>query len=213
MIAISTSQKEALIAIDIQGKKKLLSMDSNCKHSENILLNIDKMLDELGSQLSDNDCFAVVIGPGSFTGIRIGIALIKGLCSGIDRPVVPIYSFELLACSFQKHRPATDFYCVINGLSGLYFVQKFNRAAQPLSQPQILTQSELDQLDGAKVCYAEEGISGCNTVTPTPDELLGLALEKQAQGQQVASKNILPFYMRKSQAEADLDAKESGKKN
>lgn len=212
MIAISTSQKEALIAVEIQGKKKLLSMDSSCKHSENLLFNIDKMLDELGLSIKDNDSFAVIIGPGSFTGIRIGIALVKGFCSGIDKPVVPIYSFELLACAFKKSSPSSNFYCAINGLSGMYFVQKFNKDALPISEPQICTLQELNNLDTPIVSYAEEQISDI-TVTPTPEDLLMLAKQKQADGKTISAKNLTPFYMRKSQAEADLDAKKNGKKN
>ena len=74
MIAICSAMKEALIGVDIDGKKGECNLDSSCKHSENILPNLDKLLQNLDTTLADNDAYAVVVGPGSFTGIRIGIS-------------------------------------------------------------------------------------------------------------------------------------------
>ena len=124
MIAISTAYKEALIAIDIDGRVNTSSLPSNCKHSENMLLTIDKMLDEMGKEFNENKEFAVVIGAGSFTGIRIGISLVKGLLAGDnDKKVVPLTTFDLMAYSYtKKFAPKEEFACIINGLSGYYFV-------------------------------------------------------------------------------------------
>ena len=116
MIAISTAYKEALIAVEINNKKAFTQLDANCKHSENILKSLNSLLEEQNLSIKDNDKFAVVVGPGSFTGIRIGIALVKGFVSGLDKiSVLPLTTFDLMAYSYVKYEnPKNDFICVIN---------------------------------------------------------------------------------------------------
>ncbi len=66
-------------------------------HSEKLLKQIDLLLVEAGWQLQDLDLLAAVSGPGSFTGLRIGIATVKGLAQVLGKPVVGISSLQMLA--------------------------------------------------------------------------------------------------------------------
>ena len=61
MIAISTAYKEALIAVDIEGKKAFRSLDGNAKHAESIMPALDELIDSTGKTLFQNDTYAVVI--------------------------------------------------------------------------------------------------------------------------------------------------------
>jgi tRNA threonylcarbamoyladenosine biosynthesis protein TsaB len=56
-----------------------------------------RMLDRHGCRVEDIDCFAAASGPGSFTGVRIGLACVKGLAEAAGRPVVPVSNLQALA--------------------------------------------------------------------------------------------------------------------
>ena len=66
-------------------------------HSETLMTLIDTCLGNAGLRLCDINAFAVAQGPGSFTGVRIGISLLKGLVFGTDQPVYGISTLEALA--------------------------------------------------------------------------------------------------------------------
>ena len=63
---------------------------------------IDFLLKQHGLQLPQIDCFGVATGPGSFTGVRIGLTTVKSFCQALDKPVVGISSLEALAYRFGQ---------------------------------------------------------------------------------------------------------------
>jgi len=103
ILGIDTTTKTASAAV-VSGGKTLAEMtaDGNISHSENLMPMIDYTLKCAGAALSDIDLFAVSCGPGSFTGIRIGVATIKGLafgsesnnCAGVSSLLALAYNFR-----------------------------------------------------------------------------------------------------------------------
>jgi tRNA threonylcarbamoyl adenosine modification protein YeaZ len=71
--------------------------DARAVTSERILLQLDELLADLGIPLREVARIGVAIGPGSFTGLRVGLATAKGLAIGLDRPVVAVSSSEARA--------------------------------------------------------------------------------------------------------------------
>jgi tRNA threonylcarbamoyladenosine biosynthesis protein TsaB len=71
--------------------------DSGVSHSNTLLNDIDKLLRDADVDLSDVDLFAVATGPGSFTGLRIGIATVKALAATLDRPCAGIPTLQAVA--------------------------------------------------------------------------------------------------------------------
>jgi tRNA threonylcarbamoyladenosine biosynthesis protein TsaB len=67
------------------------------KHSEKMLPAIDHLFQDSGMKLSDMDAFGVVNGPGSFTGLRIGMATAKGFAQALEKPIVTVSTLESLA--------------------------------------------------------------------------------------------------------------------
>jgi len=67
------------------------------KHSEKMMPAIDHMLNDAGLTIQEMDAFGIVVGPGSFTGIRIGLATVKGLAQALNKPVVAVNALEGLA--------------------------------------------------------------------------------------------------------------------
>ena len=74
-----------------------LTTVNNQTHSKHLLHMIDTVCDMSGLKITDMDGFAVTIGPGSFTGLRIGISTVKGLAWPLNKPVVGISSLDALA--------------------------------------------------------------------------------------------------------------------
>ena len=73
--------------------------DPAISHSNTLLADVDKLLAQTQLDLSEIDLFAVATGPGSFTGLRIGIATIKALADTLNRPTVGIPTLEAVALS------------------------------------------------------------------------------------------------------------------
>ncbi len=206
MIAISTAFKNALIAFDINGECKTIEMDSSAKHSEATLAALDKALDEEGVSIKDNDCYAVVIGPGSFTGLRIGLSLVKGLCSGRAAKVVPISSTELIAYSYAKHNKINEDFCVvINALSGLYFVCEFDSTGKAIGTERMIEEGQLEALPH-KICLKEENLP-FEQINISAEDLLEMSLKLEEEGKFSDFRSLSPVYLRRSQAEDAYEAK------
>jgi len=205
MIAISTAFETAQVAIQRGNKTFFKELDANCKHSENLLRTIDECLAELGLDIREEEDFAVVVGTGSFTGLRIGIATVKGICAGLGRgKVVPISSLDLIAYSYVKRNKVTsDFVVVMDALSGLRFVCKYNKEGQPISQPSLVKAEEVDLMPEEKVSAA--GNLSHKSTPLTCEDLLEFALKHKDKS---CDYHLLtPLYLRKSQAEVGLEEK------
>lgn len=208
MIAISTAYKKALIGVDIEGAKAYKELDSNCKHSENILPSLDDTIAKTGKNFKDNDCFALVVGPGSFTGLRIGISLVKGfLAGGGEKKIVGVTTHELMAYTYiKKFQPSENFTCVVDALSGLYYVCEFSSQGEKLCEEKLIEREQLLNIKGKLIGLSEENVDeAAEKVEPSAEDLLELSLKKQLEGRFVRPEELKPLYLRKSQAEASLD--------
>ena len=98
LLSIDTSSDVCSVAILEDDKLiKELNITDSKTHSENLMPLIDKLFNETGLKLSEMQAIACSIGPGSFTGIRIGIATVKAMAQVYNLPVVGVTSLETLA--------------------------------------------------------------------------------------------------------------------
>ncbi len=100
ILGIDTTAVSAGAAIIKDGK--LLAetyINSGLTHSQTLLTLIDSALNLVSLKIADIDAFAVANGPGSFTGVRIGVSAVKGLCFAGNKPCVPVSTLEALANS------------------------------------------------------------------------------------------------------------------
>ncbi len=99
ILAIDTSTKVGAVAIYSQEKGIIAEIVLNCgnNHSENIMNAIDGLFKISKCSIKDIDKVAVSIGPGSFTGIRIGVGIAKGLAYSIGKPIVGINTLDIIA--------------------------------------------------------------------------------------------------------------------
>lgn len=112
ILSIDTSSEVCSVSI-LENKKVLkeLSLENGNTHSQNLMPLIYQILDETQLNLNDIDLFACDNGPGSFTGIRIGIATIKAFRDVTLKPVIGISSLKALAYNLQNIN--TDIVCSI----------------------------------------------------------------------------------------------------
>ena len=102
ILSISTSSNIASVAISENDQCLLeLNIDNNKTHSETIIPLIQKLFSQSKMSLSDINLIACDVGPGSFTGIRIGIATAKSIAETIKTPLVDVSSLEALAYNVQ----------------------------------------------------------------------------------------------------------------
>lgn len=102
ILSVSTSSNIASVSISENDKCILeLNINNNKTHSETLIPLIDKLFNETNLKLSDINLVACDVGPGSFTGIRIGISSVKAISESLDIPVVDVSSLETLAYNVQ----------------------------------------------------------------------------------------------------------------
>lgn len=200
-------------------------LDNGKTHSENFMPLVEKTLNDAGLKLDDVEYLAVVVGPGSFTGIRIGVASCKAMAEFKELKVVPVYSLDSLAanelgmasvvCSMIDARN-NQVYC------GVYDgeVNKLEEYMADDITVVLDVLSKYDDIvfvgDGAvlhedviRERFASKKIEiSCNNKQNA--ESLGIiAYKKIKNGEFTDADSVLPVYLRKSQAERMKDAKEN----
>ena len=98
IISVETATLSGSVALSRgEGIVAAFAGDSGVSHSNTLLHDIDKILNEAQVDLSGVDLFAVATGPGSFTGLRIGIATVKALAATLGRPCAGIPTLQAVA--------------------------------------------------------------------------------------------------------------------
>src|SRR4030066_909454 len=102
ILAIETSTMLGGIAIvyDLSGLIAEVRVNVKSTHSERLVTATDYVLKQAGLKVSDIDVFAIAIGPGSFTGLRIGLSTVKGFSYATGKPIVSVPTLEALAQNF-----------------------------------------------------------------------------------------------------------------
>lgn len=140
ILIIDTSSSGIKLLLD--SKYKFVDAE---KQSISLPVETEKFLNENNAKFSDLTAIGVVVGPGSFTGIRLGIAYAKGLAMGLGIPVVPVNAFEIYLES------APNAFVAIDTGKGDFFVGASNLEPQIMSIEQVETkQFEYSKTTGHK---------------------------------------------------------------
>ena len=142
-LAIDTSSKY-LTVLAVKGEKVVLRHIPDCAllHSVVVMDEVDKALKEADLSPVECDFFSAVTGPGSFTGIRIGISTVKGFAVALGKPLVAVTAFELLAYNVEDN----NFYTVIDAAHSHYYVCGFDENKNCILKPSYLSQEETQNL-------------------------------------------------------------------
>lgn len=224
ILGMDTSSVNATVAVMNDSKLVAEYLISNDRtHSVIIMPLLEDMLKKCGMSLNDVDVFAVVTGPGSFTGLRIGIATIKTLAQACNKPVIGINSLESLSNNFSMQRD-TLICPIIDARHEEVYNAVFENGicvAQPrvISMDELL--SELDVMD-KDVVFCGDGVlnysekitskSNCkwsiapqNLSMQKASSLCLAAYERAIAGDFDNLYTLLPLYLRRSQAEREQE--------
>ena len=109
-------------------------------HSERMVPMIAEILAEANLAIGDVDAFAVTIGPGSFTGVRTGIAVARGFALATGKPVHGTSSLHVMAAGLRQTYPEGPIAIAISTRDGLVYFQTFDGAnASPQIEPRLAT--------------------------------------------------------------------------
>ena len=212
ILALDTSGKKASCALARDGvliAEK--SQDTNLSHSRALLPLCEQMLAEQSLRIADIDLFAATAGPGSFTGLRIGIAAIKGFALMADKPCAAVPTLLSAAmgvelsgviCAAVKARP-NEYYCAFFEKAGGRLARLSEDAV--MSGEQII--AEAQAFEGVVRLCGEGSSELLNTA---PDSLfVDTGVQQSAANSALAAffvphtscHQINPVYMKDSQAE------------
>ena len=200
-------------------------LDNGKTHSENFMPLVEKTLNDAGLKLDDVEYLAVVVGPGSFTGIRIGVASCKAMTEFKGLKVVPVYSLDSLAANeFGK---ASVICSMIDARNNQVYCGVYDGEINKLEEYMADdVEAVLDVLkkyddivfvgDGAVLheSVIREKLVGkkleisCNN-KQNAESLGKIAYKKIKNGEFTDADSVVPVYLRKSQAERMKDAKEN----
>ncbi len=225
LLAIDSSGSVASVAVGTEDK--LLAqyyIDNTLTHSAKLMPMIDTVLGDLGLSAEDIDVFGAVTGPGSFTGLRIGVSTIKGMAAALKKPVVGITSLMAMAYNF----PCSDLpvYPLIEARNkqvymGCYTFSrgKISEIVSPLCEDieavvSSITSPAVVMGDGAEVY--RDILSQNKNIIFAPAHLnklsgagayMGMA-ELVRAGKTMFGNELLPLYLKKSQAERERERNE-----
>lgn len=187
------------------------------RYAEKILYYVDFLLAQHHLQLSEIDCFAAATGPGSFTGLRIGLATVKAFCQSLSRPAIGICTLEALAYRFRALSPLVApmmdarrqqiYGALYHMREGVMEVVRQPEAAPPaawlkrLPAPECLFVGDGSQLYRTAILAARPQARILATDNMLLCELCELAYLRFAQGQTVTAEQLKANYVRPSDAE------------
>ena len=198
-LGIDTTSKNELIVAHINGKD-YMQFNIGAKHSEGLLTHVEELLTKAKATLNDIDVFGNISGPGSFTGIRIGLTTIKAFASALRKPVVNVSRFDVLStiCSGYVVLECTKssvYYAFINDGNIEYGVSdtaKLVDVINPQNTVHVLDCEHLTLPDAYKNIV---------TINNYHEYVLPYMLNKAKKGETHSSNEITPLYIQLSQAE------------
>ena len=203
------------------------TLNNKNTHSETLLPMVESMLSFFSLEACDIDLFAVSSGPGSFTGVRIGTATIKGLAFAMEKPCVGVSTLEAIAYNLRFHKGLV---CpVMNARRSQVYTALFRSDGENitrLTDDCAIAISELDDIlaqyneeialagDGYEICV--KGLKKTN-LRFVPERLrhqsafsvAELAYKKYSDGETYTDRSLGVDYLRPSQAERERAEREN----
>lgn len=223
ILAIESSGNVASIAI-ADGERLISEYTLNDKktHSVRLMPMMDTLLKNAEIDISEVDVFAASIGPGSFTGLRIGISMVKGLADAANKPVVAVPTLDALANNllFSEHLVCP----IIDARNSQVYTALFETVAGEPHRLCDYRAMELDELfaeiksRGQKVVFLGDGVISYRHIIEEKlndialfapqcslfqraSNISSLAYKIIESGGATQSSELVPFYIRKSQPE------------
>lgn len=227
ILALDTSSKATSLAV-ARGGTLLGSIGEppGEKRSETLWTEVRSLLAELGMTIGDVDVFSVCVGPGGFTGLRVGMAAVMGFSAATDKPLVGVTSLEAAAFAAS---PAVSVCAMVNAYKGEVYSQlfSFDGDGVPVAQndPMVSTlEKAIEHVAGEnELVFAGDGVpSGADVIRSAAgpraegkwttnrsdhglaEDVARLAFLKYARGEMETVERLKACYVRPSEAEIKL---------
>lgn len=229
ILALESSSVSASVALT-EEEKLIAQSFQNCglTHSRTLLPMAESLLQNSGLTLDAVDAIAVAHGPGSFTGVRIGVATVKGLALGADKPCIGVSTLEAMA--YGAHALSGRLCCVMDARAGQVYNALFaveHGLPKRLCADRAVKLADLAEEigdtpyflvgDGAELCYntLREKCTGLRLAPPelrypTGYGVAAAALPLLQAGKTCSPQELDAFYLRRPQAERERMKRLSG---
>lgn len=230
ILAIDTSAKPVSCAL-VQNGKVVASFFSNTglTHSQTLMPMIENLLAVSNKSISDLDALAVNAGPGSFTGVRIGVSAVKGLAFAGNLPCIAVSTLESMA-EYTAAAPDQVICCLMDARCQQVYAALFEKDADGcvhrLSDDEAVTMQQMGEKlaglnrpvilvgDGSDLCYKAWKDTFPNLMLAPAavryQNAAGTALTAErmlSEGKTISAEELLPIYLRLPQAERELNAR------
>jgi tRNA threonylcarbamoyladenosine biosynthesis protein TsaB len=220
ILGIESSTKTGSVAVvSDDGVIGQYSLNIEVTHSERLMATIDRVLKDTGLRIADIDGFAIAIGPGSFTGLRIGLATVKGLALATNKPLAAVPTLKALAwnlpysaypiCPLLDARK-NEVYAAMYRFEGTVLVHvmaeaviSLSRLADRISEKTLFTgeasrlfQEDIKEIIGDRALFAPPSATLPSAATVAE---IGLTMIKS--GKQADPDSLTPMYLRRPEAE------------
>lgn len=228
ILAVDTSATAASVAVAEENKLiGEFSINTALTHSQTLMPMVDELLKNTGLSVNDIDAVAVNAGPGSFTGVRIGVAAVKGIAFPKNLPCVSVSTLESMAynmlgndcivCSVMDAR-CSQVYNALFRVKGCTVTRMTDDRALSLTDLKNELQNINEKVvlvgDGAVLCSKFLGeelenimLAPFNNRIQTASSVAYAAFEKINNGETVKADELMPVYLRLPQAQRELNKK------
>jgi tRNA threonylcarbamoyladenosine biosynthesis protein TsaB len=218
ILALDTTTRAGSIAVLHDATIRVERVgDASLTHGQRLPSELAAALAEATVRIEDVDLLAVAAGPGSFTGLRVGIATIQGIAMGQRKRVVPVSALEALArAAVNADRPIGAWMDAQRKevFAALYGADARDELTPPVSaSPEVALKAWSDTVDLTRVVFVGDGAThheqtlrreiGRDVSILTPPPLAGLIgqIAAESPGRAVLPHAIVPIYVRRSDAE------------
>ena len=161
ILSIETSTSICSVAIHEQGELLALAeIKEPGAHAEKLLLLVDELFEKAGLSFADLDAVAVSQGPGSYTGLRIGVSTAKGIAYALEIPLIGINTLQAMAAS-QSVAPGDYVVAVLDARRKEVYTQTFGDSLQELSSIEAVVLEEgvfASILEKGRVYFVGDGV-------------------------------------------------------
>ncbi|MBV2142150.1 tRNA (adenosine(37)-N6)-threonylcarbamoyltransferase complex dimerization subunit type 1 TsaB [Falsochrobactrum sp. TDYN1] len=133
-------------------------------HAEVLMDYVGRAMTEAATAMSQIDRVAVNIGPGSFTGVRIGVSAARGFALALGRPAIGISAFEALACETAETYPAKPVLVLLDAHRGEIYAQVFSANGTAQAAPMVLSREEATGFAGGQSAETVLAGSAANAI-------------------------------------------------
>ncbi len=220
ILHLETSTQQCSVALSRKGSCIVQNalLTENYSHSEKLHLFIDGLIKEAGIGTSQLDAVAISKGPGSYTGLRIGVAAAKGLCFALEIPLIAINTLQILAYPHFQTISLDYIIPMLDARRMEVYTAVFDRKQNWINNTNALvlnSESFLDQLGDASCLIIGNGAEKFKSLTPKINahftkevhypsavNMIQLAWKKYTEKDFVALAKFEPFYLKDFQTTA-----------